>query len=252
MLARLASSNPAGPEFTAHVARPAPIRHHDGVSSSGKLLVLGFVVVLAAGVALWRFVLTGEATAQVVVAPTPSAASTPDALPATATPSVAVSPDARVQEPAVVPAPPRQPAIAEPIGAAGSEEDQVEYVDGKPVVVASIKVIRDATIATNGPLQDCIDKSGVKELTGKAMLTFIVARKREQTGEFSVAVEDTGFEEEGTTIQQPELLECMHRTALAMKFPPNKSPVAVWAKRRIEVENGVLQVNYVSEWKRVR
>lgn len=216
-------------------------------------MILGFVVVLASGVALWRFVLTGEATAKVVVAPTPSAP-TPDAMPAPATPGVAVTPDARVQEPAVVSLPPpRQPAMAEPAVAPVSEEDQVEYVDGKPVPVASIKVIRDATIATNGPLQDCIDKSGIKGLTGKAMLTFIVARKREKTGEFGVAVEDTGFEEEGTTmLEHPELLECMHKTALAMQFPANKSPVAVWAKRRIEILNGILQVNYVSDWKRVR
>jgi hypothetical protein len=36
-----------------------------------------------------------------------------------------------------------------------------------------------------------------------------------------------------------------------MQFPPSKSPIAVWAKRRVIIENNALKENRVIEWGRL-
>ncbi len=227
------------------------IRHDAAVSSSAKLLIAGFALVLLGAVVLFRFV-EGKDTAPVVEVSRPTATASPDA--GMTAEGSAPSSDATVvsiqrTQPGHTTS---QPALATPTAVRSTGDEEVEYANGKPVPVASLEVLRAANAATDALIQDCINKSGVTGLTGSVVLTFLVARKREKTGEFSVAVEDHGFEEEGNTIKNPELVDCMQKTALAMKFPPNKSPIAVAAKRRVEIANNEMKVNFVYEWSRIR
>jgi hypothetical protein len=216
--------------------------------SGARLLILGFLAVLAMGVALWWFTRTTpgapvqlEPAKPVVaterpVAPTEPRTEVHEVTPAP--PAPAPLPTARPSVP--VPVMPVIPVVPE----AGSGSAV------KPQPVAILTVIREATVPTDDLIRDCIAKSGQKP-SGRATLTFIVAKKHDATGD-KVEVETTGFEEEGTTITNPELLECMHKTAYAMKFPVGEGSRAVFAKRHVTMDNGILSENWVYEWGQIR
>jgi hypothetical protein len=215
------------------------------VSRSGKLLIAGFAVLLVIGIALWQMAKTGEATASV------DRAAKPEPPTATATPEPASK-----QEPAAAPAAdaapfklpsksttPR-PSIADKV-AVPQEEEIPRRPDGKVIGVADLDVLRDANAPTDQLVRDCIAKHGGATVSGTLMTTFVVARKREPNGTFKVETETTGFEEDESTLRDPVLVECMHKTALAMKFPTNTSPLATWARREMTVKDGVLTQNWV-------
>ena len=70
-------------------------------------------------------------------------------------------------------------------------------------------------VAVQPLVEKCIAdaaEKGVKP-SGTATLTYIVVAKGDK-----VAVEDTGFDDSKTTLQAPELIDCMRETARAMKF----------------------------------
>ena len=220
----LCTSRAAGPR----VASGKEIRHAWRVSRSGKWLALGFVVVLAGSVALWRVATRDEPGASVVHGPVD--------LPAPSAPSAVATTRARRSAPAIVAS-----AVVPP------DQTGIEFdASGLPIPVASLATLRTAAAATDDLARDCITKSGTRA-SGKVTVAFVVAGK---SG--IVATTSSGSEDEGSTIDNEALVECLHKTAFAMKFPPSKSPIAVWGRRRFVIENGVLAEGLVVEFGRIR
>jgi hypothetical protein len=214
------------------------------VSRSGKLLIAGFGVLLVVGVALWQMAKTGEATASgALPKPAPEVAGEP--APTKLEPAAAGG--AAAPAPASAPArttTPR-PSIAANIPAP-AEEEIPRRPDGKVIGVADLDVLREANAPTDDLVRACLAKFGDASVNGTLMTTFVVARKKDPNGGFKVEVETTGIEEDDSTIKEPAaLVECMHKTALAMKFPVNTSPLATWARREMTVKDGVLTLNWV-------
>lgn len=214
-----------------------------------KLLALGFLAVLALGVALWWFIhgattpptLHAESTATVAEnepAPAPPPQS-PHTMGRDGTLALPKRTDTTgpASQPALDPGP---PAIPEGSGSGSA----------KPMPVAQLTVIREATVPTDDMIRDCIKKSGLKP-SGTAILTFILAKKHDASGD-KIVTETTGVEEDGTTITNPDLIECMHKTAYAMKVPLGEGTRAVFAKRRVVMDNGILSENWVYEWGQIR
>lgn len=214
------------------------------VSGTTKLLTLGFAGVLAMGVALLWFTRDTAATPTVALpVKQPVAERAPAGQPAPSSPS----PDGTVEIPkpadGVRPVVAAAPTLVTPTRTAPDEP--MVGSNGRLIGVVSRSILQESLVPTHDLVIECIRKSGLKP-TGEAIMTFTVAKNRDKGGE-RIEVETTGVEEEGTTITNPELIECLHKTALAMKFPPNPSSTAVWAKRKIVLENGVLNANYVFE-----
>lgn len=125
----------------------------------------------------------------------------------------------------------------------------LDPVSGKPPPIASKSVLRDQVNATEGLVVDCVQRasrSGAKP-TGKAMLTFIVAAKDNKA-----VIETTGFDHDETTLEDTQLVECMHKTALAMKFENVPGADAVMARHHVELENGKLVANKLVEFSYLR
>jgi hypothetical protein len=92
------------------------------------------------------------------------------------------------------------------------------------------------TKAVEPLVRECVEKAMIAGArpTGTATLTYIVARRGDK-----LEIEDTGIDNEKTTIENEGLLECLHQTAKAMKFDvlPRDSD-AILAARRVTLENG--------------
>lgn len=213
---------------------------------AGKFLIVGFLLLLGSGIALLKFVhgdsstrdarasKAGSETDESAPGVASSAGDTP-AKPGTVAVAGDSKPSMRTSAPSIagsVPAP--------------SGDDEIKYrPDGVPIAVADLDVLRAASPPTDPLVRECIAKHGGKAVTGTLITTYTVARKREKDGSFSVHTESTGYEEEGSTITDPELIDCLVKTANEMKWPKSNSPVATWARRRIVVENGVMGENWV-------
>jgi hypothetical protein len=218
------------------------IRHISHVSGSAKLLCAGFVLLLAGGIALMLGLRSDEPTK-----PAPVADEQP---PPTHDAAAPITPDKRVEV-----ADPKFPVVHRPATKPPSialelpkpPEDEIKYrEDGIPIAVADLDVLRDVAYQVDYPVLDCVNAHGGKAVTGQVITTYTVVRKKdEKTGKYGVVVENTGFEEDGTTITDPKLIECFHKTANQMKFPPSDSPVSTWVRRRITVNAGRLGDNWV-------
>jgi len=101
--------------------------------------------------------------------------------------------------------------------------------------------LRAQTKAAGYWLQQCVDEAKKKGLTpsGTAVLTYVVAKNGDQ-----YRVEDTGIDEEKTTIQDTGLLDCMRTTAFSMHFEglPREASGIV-ATRSVTLKNGVITEN---------
>lgn len=75
--------------------------------------------------------------------------------------------------------------------------------------------LRAQNAAVQPLVEKCLSDAAEKGIapSGKATLTYIVAKHGDK-----IAVEDTGIDDAKTTLQAPELLDCMRETARAMKF----------------------------------
>ncbi len=210
---------------------------------AGKLVIAGFVLLLVVGLVLFKFVNAGSASPSVTgKRPTvtdtgePTTAGTAgkdEALGSAAPAAMATSKSLT-----------SKPSISEPFSFPAGEEIQYR-ADGVPIAVADLDVLREAAPATDPLVKDCIAKHGGKSVTGTLITTYVAARHREKDGTFSVHTESAGFEEEGSTLTDPELVDCLVKTANEMKYPKSGSPVATWARKRIVIENGVLGENWV-------
>ncbi|MEO8703797.1 MAG: hypothetical protein ABI867_27350 [Kofleriaceae bacterium] len=214
------------------------------MSRSGKLLIAGFALLLVVVGALWKLSTTGDATASSAHAPAkPVPEASPEVAPIKAADRVAAAePAATVRIPQ---GPAARPSIADKF-AMPPDEEIPRRPDGKVIGVADIDVLREANSPTDELVRQCIAKFGDASISGTLMTTYVVARKKDPAGGFKVEVETTGIEEDESTIKEPAaLVECMHKTALAMKFPVNTSPLATWARREMTVKDGVLTFNWV-------
>jgi hypothetical protein len=101
--------------------------------------------------------------------------------------------------------------------------------------------LRAQTAAVEPLVKKCVeaDVAAGHSPTGKATLTYIVAQRDDR-----VAVEETGVDEEKTTLQGPELLECLHNTSRSMKFEglPREAEALI-VTRSVTLERGKLTEN---------
>lgn len=212
---------------------------------SGKLLAVGAVGLLAAGLALLHATSEPEASA--------SAQRVADVTPA---PEPGRGPAEREPPPSPKPAPtraaPARPAATTPAAlpslpaGPAAPEDEIQYrPDGVPIAVADRPVLKKAAAGVDHLVRKCVAEHGGSTISGQLITTYTVARKRGPDGQFVVAVEDTGYDDDERTIEDPALIECLHETAYAMQFPPSTSPVATWAKRRIVIRRGIMVQNRV-------
>jgi hypothetical protein len=201
----------------------------------------GFVLLLAGGIALMLGMRSEAAPGKRVVVEDAA----PKAEPVTVTEGKASEPPRNPKFPVVNRPPTQVPTIALEIPK--PPEDEIKYrEDGVPIAVADLDVLRDVAYQVDYPVLDCINAHGGKAVTGQVITTYTVVRKKdEKTGKYVTVVESTGFEEDGTTVTDPALIECFHKTASLMKFPPSDSPVSTWVRRRITVEAGRLGDNWV-------
>lgn len=98
--------------------------------------------------------------------------------------------------------------------------------------------LRAQTAAVRPLVEKCIADAAAKGISpsGTATLTYIVTQKGDK-----VIVEDTGIDESKTSLQAPELVDCMRETARAMKFEglPREAEGIV-ATRSVTLESGKL------------
>jgi hypothetical protein len=146
---------------------------------------------------------------------------------ATASPSRGASGPA----PALTPA----PQIAEAPKREPSNSDNLHFGGAQ---------LRAQTAAVEPLVRECVEKAVTSGLrpSGKAVMTYVVEKQGEK-----YVVEDTGFDSEETTLQNQGLVECLHRTARAMKFEglPRRAE-SILVTRSVTLEDGA-----VSEYKHV-
>ena len=106
------------------------------------------------------------------------------------------------------------------------------------------KQLHAQTKAVEPLVRECVEKAAITGArpTGTAMLTYIVAKRGDK-----FEIEDTGIDNEKTTIENEGLLECLHQTAKGMKFEGlPRGAQEIYAARRVTLENGK-----VTEYKHV-
>jgi hypothetical protein len=98
--------------------------------------------------------------------------------------------------------------------------------------------LREQTKAVGHWVQRCADdakKAGLAP-SGTAILTYVVAKHGDK-----YEVEDTGIDEDKTTLQGTELLDCMRTTALAMHFEGlPREATGIVATRSVTLKDGVI------------
>lgn len=129
-----------------------------------------------------------------------------------------------------------------PAGDPASDPDKPK----KRPPVANKTILREQVEAV-APLVEACVASATGKKDGTAAMHFILAPKGTEA-----VVELTAVDEDGTTIQNEAMLECMHKTALQMKFTPTPDSDAVVAKREVVVENGKVTVNRLVDFSYLR
>lgn len=208
--------------------------------SSIVLMSAGGAALLGALVVLWQSTQSDAEVAEPTTARAPSSAheaapvpSPPPSAPAARTGKIGsgsvympVRPSRNTAGPAPTLAP--EPEVAAPDDPM-SNTDNLHYGGTQ---------LRAQHAAVEPLVRDCIAKAvaaGDKP-TGTAILTYVVAKHGDK-----YEIEDTSYDSDGTTLESPSLLECLHQTAKAMKFVglPRRSHALV-VTRRVKVEAGVL------------
>jgi hypothetical protein len=210
------------------------------VRYAGSALIAGGVALLVLIVVLWRATRVpadAAATSRAPVAESPilaedhreTLASKPTPTPATARPR-----SGTVEIPKTLPGPPTTATDSPPPAL-----DPPAQAEKKHVPIASLPVLREAVATLDGAVADCVRRFGAG-VTGVANLSFIAAPNKNR-----VDIESTGVIEDGTTITNQDLLECMHKTALALKFPFQADTQAVFARRMARLDNGKLAEQHI-------
>jgi hypothetical protein len=109
--------------------------------------------------------------------------------------------------------------------------------NGKLVPVIPVKDLREMLPLADAPMKACIERAG-KGATGKATLNFTVGAKNNK-----LVIETTGVQDEDTLAGFPDMLDCMHKTAMLL-LPENR-PVpelgtGIYVRRHVKLEDGAL------------
>jgi hypothetical protein len=179
----------------------------------------------------------------------------PPPAPAPVAPTVA-APEAAPAAP-VVPAP-AQPAPV--VVHAGPAARAAESAPELPPIVQALaptekkppianKALLRAQVAAVAPeLTDCAKQASFTG-SGSAVLTYLIAPNKQKQ---DVAIETTGVEYDGTTIDNQPLLDCLKDTAKDMKFTYVPDTDGVFAFRRVTFEGGKLVENKFVDFHYVR
>jgi hypothetical protein len=132
-----------------------------------------------------------------------------------------------------------------PVLAPGGAEADAERPVKRPPVVN--KTILREQVEAIAPLVDACVASATGKLDGTAAMSFIVAPKGNEA-----VIEMTAVDYDGSTIQNEALLDCLHKTALQMRFAPTPDSDAVVAKREVVVENGKVTTNRLVDFSYLR
>jgi hypothetical protein len=197
------------------------------------LMVAGTAAVLVALVVLWRSIRSDTAAPALpmqsqerAAQPTPPA-TTPSSPTAARTPNRAPA--------SGVSAGPR-PVPAMPAPAPTAPDTQAPPRDNNQGLEFGGKQLHAQTKAVEPLVRECVEKAAITGVrpTGSAMLTYIVAKRGD-----TFKIEDTGIDNEKTTLDNEALLECLHQTAKAMKFEGlPRGAQEIYAARRVTLENG--------------
>ncbi len=203
--------------------------------TGGTLLMFaGTAALLVALVVLW------QSTRSDTAAPT-APAQTVNGGPAEpgTTPGASSSPPgaARVARPPTTGGfTPSRTAPSIPVPApASSESSSPPSANGEGIEFGA-KQLHAQTKAVEPLVRECVEKAVTAGAhpTGTAMLTYHVAKR---DGELTI--ENTGIDNEKTTLENEPLLECLHQTANAMTFaglPRNAQEI--YAARRVTLQDG--------------
>jgi hypothetical protein len=228
------------------IASARRIRHSRRVRGRTSKLVLaaGAIVLLAMAVGLVQL------TRSAFQAPPPPPASRAASLagaeqaapaPATASPSTASQPHPAAAAQRHAATPTRQPELAPaPSGFARSELKR--DADGHLVPIIGYQELRAQLHLTDAAMRSCIEQSGQRP-TGKATLGFTVAARAGK-----LVIETTSIEDQDTLGAYPELLDCMHRTAVALAPVLEGKPIPelgtpIYVRRHVRLEAGALAEN---------
>jgi hypothetical protein len=180
--------------------------------------------------------------------PPPSTAQQP-AAPSAAPPAPVATPSAA--PPAPVAPPPTGPAVtASPSAPQLPEPVEPAAPAVKHPPIAPKGVLRDQVAAVEPQVIECGKQaagSGVRA-NGTAVLTYMVTPDKKKQ---EVAIEQTGVEYDGTTIDNQPLLDCLKDTSKDMKFKYVPDTDGVFALRRVKftdgklVENSFINFHYV-------
>jgi hypothetical protein len=192
----------------------------------------GAGVLLLAGLIAMRSMLSTDDTPAPVVTPAAPTVAQPEAAPAAP----------------VAPAPAPPPPVAAPAGpAARSAEAAPELpavvqafvpAEKKPPI-ANKALLRQQVAAVQAELVECAKQASFTG-SGSAVLTYLVAPDKQKQ---DVAIETTGVEYDGTTIDNQPLLDCLKDTAKDMKFTYVADTDGVFAFRRVTFADGKLVEN---------
>jgi hypothetical protein len=213
------------------------------VSGRTTKLVLagGFVVLLALMIGLAQ--LTSGTPAPVTAAPAAAARPAPIPIIAAAEPVAPSIPQSATREVRTGPTPPRAPSSSTtkqpelPVALPSFRRDLKRDANGKLVPVIPVKDLREMLPLADAPMKACIERAG-KGATGKATLNFTVGAKNNK-----LVIETTGVQDEDTLAGFPDMLDCMHKTAMLL-LPENR-PVpelgtGIYVRRHVKLEDGAL------------
>jgi hypothetical protein len=204
------------------------MRGRSAALAIASVLLLGGMVALRCSLADDETAATTPPPRVTEATPQPAPAPLPE-MPAPAAPTPAVRAPAP-SGPAATAAPnaPELPAPAQPFTPAE-----------KHPPIANNRLLRAQILAVAPQVEACGKAAGDKA-NGTAVLTYMVTPEKQKQ---DVIIEQTGVDDDGTTITDQPLLDCLKDTAKDMKFKYVPDADGVFAFRRVKFDAGKLVEN---------
>lgn len=224
------------------MASGAAILHSPGVAARARTLLLVIGAVLVVGLAIALLQLARVDDPAVPPAP-PRRVVTPEAPPVPDSPTAWPAHE-EARSPAVVAPHPHAPGPAPtlpslPIALA---HDVKRDANGKLVPIIAVSQLRAQLQVTTAPMQACLD-GATQHPTGSATLAFTVAAKDKH-----LIIDSTSVDDVATLADYPELLDCMHQTAHAFQLddvPVPELGTPIYVRRHVRLEAGALVENTI-------
>jgi L-aminopeptidase/D-esterase-like protein len=218
--------------------------------SRTAIIVAGFSALLVGAFVLRELATGAPATTPVVATRDESAENATPVAPQSEAPSVApvprATPEREAAKPTAAPASPLPKLLA----LAGSGPDYPRDANGKLIAVATMPELSDADFLLHDKVKACLaahGKPASSGLSGDIFVNFTAARRLAKNGKYATEVDSAELANE-TTIDRPELTDCIVKTTFAMKLPARDNPVSVWAQRKITLTNGVLEWSWITNY----